>query len=384
MSMITVLSILATAFLLLYFLLLLIYRYAWIRIPTYSEKQNEKRLQTYLSVIIPCRNEEQHIGLLIQSILKQTYPTRLYEIIVVDDFSTDNTVEVVNNFDLPNIKVISLKDEFEENDTINSYKKRAIERAIERAKGELIITTDADCIVQANWLKTIASFYETHQPAMIVMPVSICPTSSFIQVFQSLDFICLQGITGASVYKKLHGMCNGANLAYTKIAFNQVNGFATIDDIASGDDMMLLQKMARSNVGEIMYMKSKDVIVETLPVNNVRDFLQQRIRWASKADKYQDKSLFPVLLLVYLINLGLLATFLIGFFYPLFLTAFFICLIAKISFELYFLYPVADFFNQKKLLLFFPFLQPVHIVYTIVAGWLGKFSTYQWKGRLVR
>ena len=101
-------------------------------------------------------------------------------------------------------------------------------------------------------------------------------------------------------------MCNGANLAYTKKAFTEVGGFTGIDNIASGDDMLLMHKIYKLYPDKVMFLKSKDAIVQTAPVNSVKDFFNQRIRWASKADKYDDKRIFVVLLLVYVVNVLLL------------------------------------------------------------------------------
>ncbi|MBK8494492.1 MAG: glycosyltransferase [Chitinophagaceae bacterium] len=178
-----------------------------------------------------------------------------------------------------------------------------MEIAIGQSTGELIVTTDADCTVTGNWLQTIAAFYETHQPVFIAAPVSINCGINFIEMFQALDFAMLQGITGASVHKKIHSMCNGANLAYTKKAFEEVGGFAGIDHIASGDDMLLMHKIYKRYPDQVMFLKSKAAIVQTAPVNSIGEFFNQRIRWASKADKYDDKRIFAVLFLVYLFNL---------------------------------------------------------------------------------
>ena len=239
--------------------------------------------------------------------------------------------------------------------------------------------------MKKDWLKTISSFFEKHHPVMIVMPVVISHSSSFIQRFQSIDFMCLQGITGAAVFKNIHGMCNGANLAYSKKVFEELDGFKDINHIASGDDMMLMQKFSKKYSGGILYLKSEDVIVETIPTNTVREFLNQRIRWASKADKYQDKSLMPVLLIVYLLNLF---TFILLintlFFNNSYAMVVLIVLLSKTMVELFFLFPVAVFFNKQSSLWLFPFLQPFHILYTIIAGWLGKFGTYTWKERRVK
>src|ERR1700741_4803978 len=111
-----------------------------------------------------------------------------------------------------------------------------------------------------------------------------------------MDFLVLQGITGASVTKKIHSMCNGANLAYEKKIFYEVNGFAGIDHIASGDDMLLMHKIAKIYPGRIGYLKSTEAIVNTQPMATWPDFFNQRIRWASKATHYNDKRIFWVLL----------------------------------------------------------------------------------------
>ena len=222
------------------------------------------------------------------------------------------------------------------------------------------------------------------------MPVVIKNNHSFLGRFQTLDFMSLQGITGAAVHQKIHGMCNGANLAYTRKVFDEVNGFEGIDHIASGDDMLLMHKVSKNYKNEILFLKSKSVIVETQPETSIANFINQRIRWASKADKYEDKSLLPVLLLVYLINLLLVVMFICGMVFNFeflifnFDFSFFVLLIIKTISELYFLMPVSRFFGYNKLLWWFPLFQPFHILYTVVAGWMGKFGSYKWKGRSLK
>ena len=224
------------------------------------------------------------------------------------------------------------------------------------------------------------------------MPVSYACRNNFLEIFQALDFMVLQGITGAAVHKNAHSMCNGANLAYSRKAFDTVNGFKGISDIASGDDMLLMHKIYKQYPGKIKYLKSTDIIVHTEPMHSWKDFFYQRIRWASKADKYDDKRIFAILLLVYLFNLVLLIIPLTTiFFNPAFFIFYFslftfwvLLLILKTMVELFFLYPVAVFFSKEKLLWLFPIAQPFHILYTVIAGWLGKFGTYQWKERKVK
>lgn len=381
----------------LYFLLILYYWKSWLAIPAFKPQTIDYKPQTRISVIIPARNEEENIESCLDTILNQSYPEDLFEVLVVDDFSSDNTAAIVSAYTSQNIKLISLRN-FVEANAINSYKKKAIEIAVQQSTGDLIVTTDADCVVPENWLQTIAAFYQEKNPSFIVMPVAINYDNRFIEIFQAVDFMMLQGITGASVYKKKHSMCNGANLAYTKKAFNAVNGFAGIDTIASGDDMLLMHKIYKQSPDKVLFLKSKAVIVQTQPVLTVKEFFNQRIRWASKADKYDDKRIFAVLAIVYLLNVVLLVMPVVALFkntifnihiYPVtFIASVFelwlILITSKTVVELLFLFFVARFFNKKKLLWWLPVLQPFHILYTVIAGWLGKFGTYKWKGRKVK
>ncbi len=391
----------------LYFLLILFYWRSWRAIPNYKPQTTNHKLETpnpkpltKISVIIPARNEEQNIAACLDSVCAQSYPKDWYEVLVVDDHSTDSTASIINKYSAQNVRLISLK-EFVSEGELNSYKKKAIEIAIQQSTGQLIVTTDADCIVPQNWLHTIAAFYEVHQPEFIAAPVAFLPSPEgeglgvrFIKIFQALDFMILQGITGASVYKKIHSMCNGANLAYTKKAFDEVDGFSGIDSIASGDDMLLMHKIYKRYPGKVMFLQSKEAIVETEPVHTIGEFFNQRIRWASKANKYDDKRIFWVLLLVYLINLVLLLLPILMLFNPGKLSIinyqlstinlWLVLLLLKTGIELIFLYPVAGFFNKRKLLWLFPLMQPFHILYTVLAGFLGAFGTYTWKERSVK
>jgi cellulose synthase/poly-beta-1,6-N-acetylglucosamine synthase-like glycosyltransferase len=382
---------------LIYALLILYYWKSWVSIGDFKLPILDFMPSTKITVIIPARNEEENITVCLDSICNQSYPKDLFEVLVVDDHSTDNTAAIINNYADKNVKYISLKD-FIPAGEINSYKKKAIEIAIHQSTGELIVTTDADCYVTKNWLQTIAAFYEQYKPAFIAAPVAINCSNKFIEFFQALDFMTLQGITGASVHKKIHSMCNGANLAYTRKAFDEVGGFTGIDNIASGDDMLLMHKIYKLYPNKVMFLKSKEAIVQTVPVNSVKDFFNQRTRWASKADKYDDKRIFAVLLLVYLVNLLLVALPVISIFiksafsinlYPFTLVftvleLWIFLLVIKTIAELIFLLPVSKFFGKRSMLWAFPLMQPFHIIYTVIAGWLGKFGSYSWKERKVK
>src|SRR5436190_1139602 len=370
-----VIAYIAIFLFLCYSALIIFYWLAWRSTQEFFSRPN--KLTTSVSVIVPARNEEKHIAGLLQALQQQTYRRDLVQVIVVNDQSTDNTAMIAKGF--PGTTVVDLNDE-----SSSAHKKRAIERAINMATGDLILTTDADCVPPRNWIQTVVSFHEENRSRFIAAPVVFQNNSSTLHVFQTLDFLVLQGITGASVTKKVHSMCNGANLAYDKNAFIKVNGFDGIDDIASGDDMLLMHKIWTQFPGQVHYLKSREAIVVTQPMATWKDFFDQRIRWASKATFYDDKRIFSALLLVYLFNLSFLALLLAGFWLPFLWIYLIILLLVKTIVELPFVYSVAKFFNKQSLLKYFLFFQPLHIAYTILIGWVGQFGKYEWKGRRVK
>lgn len=361
-------------FFLLYSLLIIYYWLAWISIPVY---QPGEAASVSVSVIIPARNEEQHIGVLLQALEKQSYPAHLFEVIVVDDHSTDQTAAVVQQYKTARLVRLQAED-------INSYKKKAIETGIAAASGRLIVTTDADCVPSPGWLSTIVSFWQERKAVFIAAPVAYTHDRSLLQMFQALDFMTLQGITGAAVYKKALSMCNGANLAYEKEAFDTVGGFTGIDNIASGDDMLLMHKIWKQFPQQVYYLKAAEAIVQTQPAKTWREFFNQRIRWASKAGKYADRRITAVLLLVYLFNLSFLGLFIAAFQRPVYWWCLLAGVVTKTIVELPFLYSIANFFKKRSLLWFFFFFQPLHILYTILSGLFGQFGKYEWKGRKVK
>jgi cellulose synthase/poly-beta-1,6-N-acetylglucosamine synthase-like glycosyltransferase len=339
---------------------------------------------TFISVIIPARNEGRNIGTCIESVLAQKYPADLFEIIVVDDHSDDDTVSVVSEYADRNVRCIKLADVMEPGSKINSYKKAAIAAGIAASKGTLIVTTDADCIAPNAWLMHIAAVYERQFPVMIVAPVIYSAEYNVVQVFQLIDFMSMQGITAAAHALKLGNMSNGANLAFSKAVYEQVGGYEGIDHLASGDDLLLMMKMNKFSPGRIAYLKSHNATVSTTPQPTWSSFLQQRIRWASKSGKYNDSRLTAILVFVYLYNLSFVALTVAGFFDHSLFYLVAAMLAVKIIAEFLYLLPVARFFRDEWVLWYFPFLQPLHIIYIVLAGFLGFVGGYKWKGRSVK
>lgn len=337
---------------------------------------------TTISVVIPARNEAVHIAACLRSVLAQDYPPHLLQIIVADDFSEDDTAALASGIDA-RVQVVSMKNEPEQEGT-PKYKKGALAAGIRSSSGTLIVTTDADCIAPPQWLRSIAALYETKRPAMIVGPVAFISGLSMLHIFQSLDFMSMQGITAAAHALRLGDMANGANLAFTRDAFEQVGGYDDISGLASGDDYLLLHKMRRHFPQEIAYLKAPEAIIQTTAQPTWRAFLQQRIRWASKSGKYGDARLTGILALVYIFNLAILAAAIFGFRNPRWWLIPGIMVAVKWLAEALFLLPVSRFFRKRSDVIWLLSLQPLHIIYIVLAGYLGMLGKYRWKGRELR
>ena len=368
----------------MYAIVLMAYRFWFGKMGVFQLNQIEQvrpeQSATQFTVIIPARNEAANIKACVDSILNQDYPAAAFEIIVIDDFSEDETAFIVHALSqqYPQLRLLKLADHCKEGETL-AYKKKAIEIAVAQAKGDWILTTDADCIVPPRWLLLYNAYIHQHQPCFVAAPVMFIKTAGILNQFQVLDFLALQGITAAAVGAGKHSMSNGANLGFEKAAFIAVGGYQGVDHIASGDDMFLMHKMKQTLHKPVGYLFHPDVIVLTAAMDTWKGFIMQRIRWASKARYYDDHSITMVLTLVYFFNLSFICLALMGSWSTLL-----IALAFKTFFELFFLDPVAKFFQLQPELKYFVFYQPIHIVYNIAAGLFGQLKTYSWKGRKVK
>lgn len=379
-------------FLLFFLFLMVLYTYkifrfqsVWENIPS-TEWNPSLHPQTKISVIIAARNEEQHLQPLLNSLVAQNYPSHLWELIIIDDHSTDATATIIAEYAQahPHIRLISLSDYTHLYPPTQAFKKLAITVGVKQSVNELIVCTDADCILPPNWLSIYDQAYQQNHWHWIAAPVRLKTGGSLVDIFQSLDFITLQGITGAAVHQKMFSMCNGANLAFTKEAFETVNGYEGISHIPSGDDLLLMHKIVSAYPNAYGYIKSEAVVVDTNAPKTWSELLNQRIRWASKTGHYKDKKITNTLVLVFLINLCFVILGISAFFAVKWFTFFCLLLFAKFLIEYPFVEAVAKFFGGQRYLKYFPLMQIPHIFYTVSAGIMGKLKKYQWKERVIQ
>jgi cellulose synthase/poly-beta-1,6-N-acetylglucosamine synthase-like glycosyltransferase len=335
---------------------------------------------TKVTVLIAARNEEARINYTIDDILAQDYPKYLTEIIIVDDHSTDRTADIIQSYADRGVKLLLLK----EDKPLNSYKKKAIAKAIDISNGDLMVATDADCRMGNTWLSSIVSYYEAGDFVMISAPVTYFEERNLFEYMQTLEFAYLIGIGAAFIGNGRASTCNGANLAYRKDVFYEVGGFTGIDDLASGDDELLLQKVAECYPSRIGFLKRTEAVVYTHAKHTLNEFLQQRRRWASKSTKYKDKKIVVLAVGIWLFNLSLLVNAGLGFYDIYFLKLFALQFLLKYLFEVAFLLPITSFFKRTRLVGLLIFLIPIHIIYFVYIGLMGNNRKYVWKGRSVR
>lgn len=341
------------------------------------EKTNSSP-KTSFSIIVPFRNEEKNLRKLLRSISDLNYPKELFELIMVDDFSKDQSERVYINWRMENGKIETTL--LENLRLSNSPKKDALSRAIPIIKKDWVITTDADCVVNENWLLTLDQFIQQTKAEMVVGAVVYTTKNNWFHHFQQLDLLSLQGTTIGSFGIGKPFMCNGANFAYTKKFFYELGGFGGINEQASGDDVLLLQKAILKNPEAIQYLKHEDSIVTTKPENDLFKLFMQRVRWASKATSYSSSYAKILAVGVLLMNLSLVVgcgLMIVGRLnWSCFLGVFLIKYLVD-----YILLSQANGYLRKGKFLLPLSSSLVYPVFSSVVGVYSLFGSFTWKGR---
>jgi biofilm PGA synthesis N-glycosyltransferase PgaC len=355
-----------------YFALLLILKVGWLKAIAKKEiKRNDKT--HFISVIIPARNEEKNIVALLKSLENQDYLKTNFEIIVVDDHSTDNSIKKTEESKerFQNLIVFSQTEK-------ENGKKAALSLGIKNAKGVIIATTDADCLLPSDWLATINSIFQDQEITMAAGIVTIADEDNLFSQWQAMEFASVMATSAAAFGLKNPMMCNGANLSFRKEIFYNVNGYEGNEHIASGDDEFLMRKIEKKFPHSIQIVSS---IVTTQPQASMKDFLSQRIRWASKWKG--NPQITAKFLAVYIFLMQVTWIFFLGTFYTYDSEIVFVLLLLKIVSDIFFLLPVFRFMKIKFRLLPFLGLQFLYPFYVIFVGLLAPWISYQWKDRKI-
>lgn len=361
---------------LLYLILIAIYTYGWYFIQE-PENHEQRHQQTMVSVLVAARNEADHITALLDALRKQRYPLSLVEVIIADDHSSDNTIALINAFAAenpsPSLRVISAR---------AKGKKAALGAALLLAKGDILLFTDADCLPAPGWIAEMTARLSTGEQKMILGPVMLDPARSLFEKLQSLEFMSLIGSTAGACATGSPLMGNGASLAVTRKALEEVSTSAMNSAYASGDDVFLMfafvKKFGRKAIG---FARSAEAIVRSRPKPDLGGFIQQRLRWVSKSKGYTHPLIIFPALIVLLFNLALFGTMIMAFFLP----PLWLVYALLIGFKFFVDYPLllatAGLMQRKSLLLLVLPLACVYPVYVSLIAVAGFVLPFTWKNR---
>lgn len=320
-----------------------------------------------VSVLIAARNEEKNIEKLLESLKKQSFPKELFEVIIVNDHSTDNTDEIINDFINKNkeLDVKLLKAE-------KTGKKHAISQALHSAINELVIVTDADCVLNDLWIESIVGFYQEEKCKMILAPVLLSPAENLFEKMQVLEHLSLIGSTAGSASIGFPVMCNGANMAYERKAALEVEKFRKDFDIPSGDDMFLLEQFVKCyGHNNVKFLLSKSAVVKTKTCKTIKDFFRQRRRWVSKTKSYTSWKVIVTALIVLFFNLSIISLLVSAFFVPALWSIYILLTLLKFFIDFPLLKNITNFMNQGSLLkwvLPLEIIYPFYVVFTALSG----------------
>lgn len=370
----------AVIFIIAYLIAMTVVILGMLRLPVYHFQ--ESHAQTKFSVIVPFRNEAERLPELLDSVKKLKYPLHLYEIIFVDDASEDDSVSIITNALQKEKDINNLSFKVIPNIRLSgSPKKDAITEAISHSENDWIITTDADCMLPATWLTAFDVYITQNEPVLISGPVLYEANNTFVEQFQKFDGLSLQMVTMASFGLEAPLLANGANLAYKKEAFLKVKGFSENNHIASGDDIFILEKIRTHYPDKAKILKSRDAVVTTFPEKDWGSVIDQRIRWASKTSKQNNRMSKALGGLVFFANLMVIVGVILCFFDSNLFSIYLPIFLLKVLVDITVLRVSSRFFKTKVntinfigSLIVYPFV----IIRVVLGSLKGKYS---WKGR---
>lgn len=343
--------------------------------PVSSEKE---QAQNTFSICIPLRNESESLPALFESLLRLDYPADLFEILLINDASEDDSEAQCLEFITKNP---TFQIDLLQNDrSTTSPKKAALTKAIAFAKHEYILTIDADCVLPPALLQFLNTTIIQNKADCIAGPVIYKTHPTVLGNFQQLDLLSLQGATLGGFGNRHPFLCNGANFCYAKKAFKEVGGFQQNENIASGDDIFLLEKLQQKGF-KTAYLANVAVAVSTPAPKSFSTLIAQRVRWAAKTSAYQNK-LSKILGIVILLTNLIWVTFLfLAIFKLCSWLSFLLIFLVKFNLDFVVIYKTALFYEKQKVLKHYLFTAVTHPFFVIFVAVKSISSSYEWKGR---
>ena len=277
----------------LYTAMILYARSGWNKIIV--EKEREPTLG--VSILVAARNEQANIETVIRDLFAQSYSAELFEVIVIDDHSEDETLTKCEALraEFPRLKVVA--------NSSGEGKKAALSQGIEQAQFPIIATVDADCRVPSEWLISMTSQWKENKTKMLLGPIVLEPARTVLEHVQSLEMLAIMGLTGGFASHGKPIMANGANLMFDKAAFEEIGGYAKQEN-PSGDDVFTMLSFNDKWPGSVQFVRHYEAVVSTPPQPRFSSFWQQRKRWLSKKSGYQSPLVKGTAIVTYLANVA--------------------------------------------------------------------------------
>lgn len=346
-----------------------------------QHQKDEKYPDEFVSIIVPFRNEEKNITHTYFNLINQNYPTEKFEILFVNDLSEDNSLKILESFpSKKNVSLYTVPNDY----SVSAHKKKAIRFGIEQAKGDIIVTTDADCFHPKDWLINLLKYFDD-DTAFVAGPVEFISNGTLFSNMQRLEFAGLV-ITGAGLIGLGNPtICNAANIAYRRKAFIQVGGFNYQMSLSSGDDELLMQKIHRDTDYKVKFALDKNAIVTTDANPDLKSFYNQRKRWASKGLFYRDHLLLLKLVLIFLFYLSLIIQPILVFVISRhFIITFLVSFLLKIFLEYIIVKKGINLLFKNEILKPFIVTEILQVPYILISGFMGLFGNLNWKNRKIK
>jgi len=354
--------------------------FIWITEPLFKKEEiSVSNYNPFISIVISAKNESNNISLLLKSLQNQTYPLDRYEIIIANDSSTDDTLNqlIAAQNKISNLFIIDIK-----NTPIKwGAKKWALNKCIHKTKGEIIIQTDADCIHPSDWAFNIVQIFQNQNIGLVCGASYIGKKYIFWDQILKFESLAQESFTYANSKRNLFLSCTARNIAFRKKVFEEINGYNNISHIASGDDDLLLHKIATLTNYEIKFLANKNILVSSSSPQTINQLFLQRLRYASKGILYykldtpkEVKIILPFLIIANIASVFSIMGFIIFQNY-----IWLIPFILKIFSDVILIVKYMEKLNIRFNIIYFIILMVIHPFYIISFGIIAPFTKVQWK-----
>lgn len=318
------------------------------------KKSSNSESTPFVSVIIAARNEEDNIAKCLYSILNNKFPNDKFEVVAVNDDSSDDTEKLIIDIQkiFPNLVLLNSKDYHKTN---LKGKIRALSYGIESSKGDIIMMTDADCLISENWIQSVINYFDNHT-GLVCGITKIDKKDSIFPIIQSLDWIFLQSIATSSSGINVPLSCIGNNLSVRKSVYQEIGGYENIA-FSVTEDLALLRTIKKSGKYKIKYPIDDNCVVVTNPCTSFKELYNQKRRWFRGG--------LGISLLGYIlgVELFLMNTILLTGFLWMNFKLYVILLIIKSISELLIMYPLNYEIRLKNIFYYFPLFEIYFAIY---------------------